>query len=133
MNMEIRYNGTNDKDKKSRKLIEKATYLIIFLLMALAVWSNIHEIIHMLALESLGHSYIYNWSLFRPFVHCTNCEAVTSLQVFYYSFAPYVVDLLAMIIGALFYKNRIMRYIQHFGYFDITMRCCPCLSLAMLL
>ncbi len=107
------------KDKKSRLLIKKAVNLIVFMLVAMFLWANLHEIVHMLALKSLDRHFIYNWDMFRPFVHCTDCEIVPKLHVFYYSIAPYIVDLLAMIIGALFYKNRIMRYIQHFGYFDI--------------
>ena len=93
--------------------------LIIFLLVALIVWTNIHEIFHMLALKIEGFRFIYHWNLAVPQVECLDCQSATFNQIFYYAFAPYFVNFIAIIIGAVFYTRKWIKYLLHFGYFDI--------------
>jgi hypothetical protein len=107
------------KNKESKILFYKHLKLILFLLVALFFWSNLHEVIHMFALKEIGHNYVYKWNLFRPLVTCLDCQQVTKFQVFYYSFAPYILNIIAMIFGIIAYRNIWSRYLLHFGYLDI--------------
>lgn len=94
--------------------------LIFFLILAVFIWTPIHEFLHVSVLKFLNYDYILSWNFFiMPNVRCQTCDITNKQQMFFYNIFPYFVDLLAIAIGFLFYKNKILSYLMHFGYFDI--------------
>ena len=94
--------------------------LIVFLFLAVAIWTPLHEFLHVSVLKFLHYDYKIYWNyLLLPGVHCTNCDFYNKTQMFFYSVFPYIIDILALVIGFLFNKYKILRFLMHFGFFDI--------------
>lgn len=107
---------------KLKRLTKKFSYLkelFIFFALAVFIWSRFHEYMHISVLKYFGYEYNLRWNIFIPQVHCIGCDLNNISQMFLYAFFPYIIDILAVIFGILFYRHKIMRYLMHFGYFDI--------------
>lgn len=94
--------------------------LFCFLFLAIFIWTPLHEFLHISILKFFNHNYQLYWNYFLlPKVRCLDCGIYNKVQMFFYSFFPYIVDLIVLITGSLFYKYKVLRYLMHFGFFDI--------------
>jgi len=102
-----------------KKIFAAFGELLIFLALAILVWSSIHEFLHIAALKYFGYGYELRWNVLLPQVHCIGCNTTNRSQMFIYSFLPYTLDIIVVALGFSLYKFKIARYLMHFGYFDI--------------
>ena len=107
--------------KRLKLKLSKLFGLFLFLFLAVFIWTPFHEFIHISILKILNYDWEIYWNfMLLPQVHCINCNTSGRLPMFFYNFSPYIIDLIVLITGFFFSEFKKLRYLMHFGYFDIT-------------
>lgn len=92
--------------------------ILVFVGVAIFIYSPFHELIHMLAVKAIGYNSVFNFSIIFPVVSCINCQSATYLQLLFINIAPHLVSLI-IIIFALFTASKLLNYVAYLAFFDL--------------